>query len=450
MNFAQLFLILKSRKKVFLISFLIVVSVGIIINFLLPKEYTATTSLVVNYKGIDSISGLPIQAQLMPGFMATQSQIISSHAVALRVVNTLDLASNPTVKSQFLSASKGIGRIDDWLADVLLKKLSVVPSKQTSIIEISYSGSDPEFVAVIANAFAHAYQDTSLRLKVEPSQKTSEYLNSQSLILRKAYEDARLKLSKYQQENGLTSGTDNFDVENAKLTQLANQLIVAQSQAYETASRKHNAISSGESSIDILSSPVVQNLKIQISASEKKLAELNQRLSVNHPAYQTAKVELDNLKKQLTDEIEKVSTGVTGNANIYRQQEAELKAALAAQKEKVLALNRTRGQYEVLQRDVQSAEAALNALNQRLNQTSIEGKAIETDISILNLAIPPTDISSPKMLRNIIFSVFLGILFGIGLAITIEFYDRKVRSVHDILQLTEIPVLAIVEGVKKA
>ncbi|MGQ2965154.1 MAG: chain length determinant protein EpsF, partial [Methylophilus sp.] len=101
------------------------------------------------------------------------------------------------------------------------------------IIEISYTGSDPQFSSTIANAFADAYQEISLRLKVEPSKKASEYLLSQSKVYRDKLESAQSKLSEYQQQSGLTSITENLDVENAKLNQVANQLIAARAQATE-------------------------------------------------------------------------------------------------------------------------------------------------------------------------------------------------------------------------
>ena len=61
----------------FWLRFLVVVLTTIIVNlFVLPKSYTATTSLVLNYKGMDPVTGAVLPAQLMPGYMATQTDII--------------------------------------------------------------------------------------------------------------------------------------------------------------------------------------------------------------------------------------------------------------------------------------------------------------------------------------------------------------------------------------
>lgn len=444
MNFSQFLLILKARAKIILWTFLIIVGTTISISLVLPKNYTATTSLVVNYKGVDPLSGMVMQAQLMPGYMATQVDIITSHAVAVKVVQNLGLTNSPVIKQQFEEASAGGVNIEDWLADLLLKKLDVKPSRESSILEISYSGSDPQFSATIANAFADAYQEASLRLKVEPSQKAAGYLLSQAKNYREKLEQAQVKLSQYQQENGLTSIAENLDVENAKLNQLASQLIMVQAQALDSSSRQKNASANGDASPDVAASPVIQNLKVALVQATSKLAEAGNRLGTNHPQYQAAKAEVDKLTSQLEIEVARIGSSVGGNARIYSQNEALLKAALAAQKQKVLDLNRSRDQLLVLQRDVETAQTAYNTVAQRLNQTSIEGKANESDISILNVAIPPNKHSSPKLLFNTILSIFFGGMLGIAFALLAEMMNRKIRSVEDISELVELPVLAMI------
>ncbi|WP_124553223.1 chain length determinant protein EpsF [Methylophilus methylotrophus] len=446
MNFSQFLLILKARSKIIFWTFSIVVGVTVAISLLLPKTYTATTSLVVNYKGVDPVTGLAMQAQLMPGYMATQVDIITSHAVAAKVVQNLGLTNSPVIKQQFQEEADGQIKIDDWLADLLIKRLDVNPSRDSSVIEISYRAVDAQFAAAIANAFADAYQEASLHLKVEPSRKASDYLLSQTKVYRDKLEAAQAKLSQYQQETGLTSVMENLDVENAKLNQLAVQLMTVQSQAQDSFARQQNANSAGDASPDVASSPVIQNLKIALAQATSKLAEAGNRLGQNHPQYLSAQAEVEKLKSQLESEVARIRTSVGGSARIYQQNEAQLKSALAAQKQKVLDLNRSRDQLAVLQRDVESAQQAFNTVSQRLNQTSLEGKADDSDISVLNPAIPPATHSSPKVVLNTILAIVLGGLLGIGFALIAEMSDRKVRSAEDILDLLEIPVLSIIEN----
>lgn len=446
MNFSQFLRILKARKKIVFWTFGVVVGLTVLVSLILPKSYTATTSLVVNYKGIDPVTGLATPAQLMPGYMATQVDIITSHAVAVKVVTSLGLDNSPMIKQQFQDEKKGDEvKIEDWLADLLIKHLDVMPSKQSSMINVSYTGVDPQFSASIANAFAEAYQDASLHLKVEPSRKAADYLLTQAQTFRDKLEAAQAKLSKYQQDNGLTSVMESLDVENAKLNQLAAQLVNVQSQAMDSVARQQNANSAGDASPDVAASPVVQNLKVSLAQVTSKLAEAGNRLGQNHPQYLAAQAEAEKLKSQLDAEILRMRSSVGGNARIHQQSQAQLKAELAAQKQKVLDLNRSRDQLSVLQRDVESAQQAFNTVNQRLSQTSLEGKAEESDISVLNPAIPPSDPSSPKLLLNVTVAIFLSILIGVGFAIFVEMMSRKVRCVDDLIELVDIPVLSVIE-----
>ena len=445
MNFTQFLLILKARSKIISITFGLTVLTTLIVSLILPKSYTATTSLLLNYKGMDPVTGIVVPAQLMPGYMATQIDIINSRNVAIRVVDQLKLAENPAAQKQFNEATEGKGDIKAWFADQLLKKLNVKPSRESSVIEISYDGVDPEFAAVLANAFATAYQQTNIQLKVEPAQKAAEFLGDQTKTLRTTLEAAQAKLTKYKQGKGLTSESANLDVESARLNDLSSQLVMAQAQTFDATSRKQSTRGNGDASPDVAANPVVQNLKIQISVAESKFSELSQRVGASHPQYQSALAELNKLKSQLLEATRNATSSIGGTAYINQQREAELRSALVAQKARVLELNLSRGDLSVLERDVENAQHALDAARQRFTQTTLEGNVNQADVAVLNPAIAPQKPSSPRVILNTLLSLFLGGMLGIGLGLLAESLDRRVRSRDDIIELLELPVFAVIQ-----
>ena len=87
MRFSQLLLILRARRWILIATVLFTVSITVVVSLLLPKTYKATSSLLLNYKGVDPVTGLTMPGQLLPGYMATQIDIITSKNVALRVVD---------------------------------------------------------------------------------------------------------------------------------------------------------------------------------------------------------------------------------------------------------------------------------------------------------------------------------------------------------------------------
>ena len=82
------------------------------------------------------------------------------------------------------------------------------------------------------------------------------------------------------------------------------------------------------------------------------------------------------------------------------------------QKKHVLELNKQRDQISVLQRDVEAAQRNFEAVSQRSAQTRLESLAVQTNISILNPASIPTEHSRPRILLNVLISIFLGTLLA--------------------------------------
>ncbi|MDB5774658.1 MAG: epsF [Herbaspirillum sp.] len=442
MNLSQFFLILRAHIKIILLILGVTVAVALTVSLMLPKKYRATSSVVLNYKGVDPVSGMIVTAQAMPGYMPTQVAIVNSKNTALKVVDDLKLADAPGVKESFQAATQGRGDLRDWLATVLMHNLDAVASRDSSVIDITFQGSDPQFVAAIANAFADAFQRVSVELKVEPSRKASVYFTDQIKLLRDNLEAAQAKLTKYQQDNSII-GTDNrLDVEMNRLNDLSTQLVMAQGAAMEARSRRAGAAGAmAAESPDVASNPLVQTLKGNLAAADARFSEVAQRLGPGHPDYQAAKASADSLRAQLNATVAATSNTVGNNATILQKRESEIQAALNQQKLKVLALNRTRDDMNVLQRELDGAQRAYELATQRFTQTSLEGQSNQSDISILATATAPLGPSSPRLVPNMMMAILVGLILGIGAAVALELLNRRVRSADDLIGGLGIPVL---------
>lgn len=410
------------------------------VSLILPKTYRAISTIVLNYKGVDPVSGQPVPAQLMPTYIMTQVDVVSSMNVALRVVDKLKLADSPVVREEFIRDNNGLGDIRVWLAALLLKKLEVVPMRESSVVDIAFKNTDPEFAALIANTFASEYQQTNVLLKVEPLKKASAYFNEQIKALRDNLETAQNRLSKYQQEKGLVSIDNRLDVESSRLNELSTQLVIVQGQLAEATSRQHQVqVRRGSESPDIVANPLIQSLKTSLAQAQAKFADISQRLDKKHPQYQSAKAELEQMRAEINDQIRLTSNSVTNNARILEQREAEVRRSLEEQKEKVLKLNRARDELSLLSKEVESAQRAYEGSVIRFNQTNLEGQANQTDIAILNQATPPTEAASPKIGLNLMLAVFFGTVLGVTLGLFAEYVDRRVRSESDLFEITAAP-----------
>jgi len=437
MNFIQFLLILNARKWIILGVLLLTVAVTTIVSLLLPKEYTATTTLIVDSKSKDPFTGQLLPSQLFPGYMATQIDIITSNQVVSKVVRELKLADSPGTREQFMKATEGKGDVNQWLGDLLLGKLTAVPSRESSTIALNFSGADPRFAAAIANAFAKAYIETSLDLRLVPARQTAEWFDQQITQLREKLDQAQQKLTTYQREKGIVESEERMDVETRRLGDLAGQMVGAQSAAFDASSRTRDSSSLPE----VTNNPVVQGLKAQVAQGEGKLADLAKRVGVNHPEYQRTQAEVNSYKVKLATELNTATRGVGATAGAARQRVSELSAAFERQKVKVLGLKQQREEATLLARDLENAQHIYDSALQRYGQSRMEAQSTQTDIAVLNQAVPPIKSSSPKVLLNIALSLFLGALLGVGIGFLVELLDRRVRSGQDIAGLG-IPVLA--------
>lgn len=444
MNLNQLLLALRARYKIIALTLVVTVLATLGVSLMLPKTYVATTSMVVNYKGVDAVTGMALPAQLMPGYVSTQVDIIKSKGVALKAVELLKLAESPAVQAQFQEATDGQGNVRDWLADLLLDKLDVVPARESSVLTITFRGADPEFVAGVANAFAAAYQQISIQLKTQPAMQASGYIANQTKILRERYEEAQARLSTYQRENSIYSADNRLDVETARMNDLSTQLVAVQGLAMEAASRQRQAQGNAGASPDVLNNGLVQNLKASLALAEAKLADTSQRLAPNHPQYIAAKSEVDKLRKSLDEQIALASSGVNSSAQISRQRESELRAALAAQKAKVLALNSVRDEFNVLSNEAENARRAYELASTRVSQTSLEGGSNQADVAVLTAATAPLKAAGPRVVMNVLLALVVGVLLGVAIALLLELADQHIRSAPQLVEGLDLPLLGTI------
>ena len=448
MTLQQFLQILRARYWLILLALLVAVSAAATVTYFMPNRYTASAVLVVDFKE-PTTDAAALSISLSPSYMATQLDILRSRKVALKVIDNLNLADFPGVQDQFLEATGGQGTIRDWLADELIRNLDVEPSRESRLVTINYEATDPQFAVVLTDAFAQAYIDTTLELSVEPARKSAEWFEKQQSDLRNRVEQARRRLSAYQQNKNITATDERLDVETARFTELTSQMVVAQSQTYDMESRQRQMEemfakgSSMETLPEVLANGFIQSLKTELLREEAKLADLSEKLGTNHPQYKRAVAEVKNLREKLGKEIVSIANGIKNNARLAQGREAALKASLDAQKAKVMKLKQSRDEIPTLMREVESAQFAYDVALERYNQSAMHSRINQTNVVLLNPAVTPVKPSSPKVIRNMALSVVIGITLGIALALLFEMFDRRVRRGQDLLETLGVPVLGV-------
>lgn len=449
MTLRQFLGILRARWMLALSVFLIALGVAAALTFALPKKYSATTSLVLDIKSPDPIAGVLYPAMTMPSYMATQVDIIESDRVALRVVRGLKMSENPSMRSQWQEDTKGLGNFEVWLANLLQKNLDVKPSRESNVVQITFKSVDARFSAAVANAFAQAYVETTAELRVDPAKQYSNFFDGRAKLARDEVEKAQARLSELQRTKGIINADERFDIETARLSELSSQLVGLQALSAESQSRQNAARSSPDRVSEVINHPVVSGLRADLARQEARLQELGARMGDAHPQVVELKANINELRAKLAQETVRLSASVDVTNDINQSRAAQIRASLEVQRAKVLKAREMRDEVAVLQREVEHAQRAYDAVSARLNQSNLESQNTLTNAAVLMPATEPAKPSSPNPVFNFVIAAGVGVLLALALALLREATDKRVRTLEDISRDMGLPVLGILLGREK-
>lgn len=439
MSPSQFLTVLKARWLSALLALLLCACAAIAITMAMPNKYTATASVLVDFKASDPIGAVSTGG----GSIATQIDIVQSERVARRAIESMRLADSAALREQWLGSTEGRGDFISWLSDALLSKLDVKPSLQSNVLTVSYVSPDPVFSAAVVNAFTRGYIDTTLELKVEPARQYNSFFDDRTKQMRDALEAAQKKLSAYQQKYGIVATDERLDVENSRLAELSSQLVALQALATDSGTREGQVGRSGDRMQEVFNNPIVASIAADVTRLEARLSELTNRLGDSNPQVQDLRATLAQQRNKLASETRRVTNSLGVANTINQSRVAQLRNALEEQREKVLRLRGARDQAAVLLRDVENAQRSYDTVLARVTQTSLESQNTLTNVSVLKEASPPASPSSPRVNLNIAVGIFFGVLCAVGTALLRELFDHRLRSEEDVLDGLKQPLLGI-------
>ncbi len=427
MSLSQLFSILRARRGVAGLILLgtIVLALGWVA--LRPTNFTARTPVLVDVR-TDPTNATPLQGMVAPTFMTTQIDIIKSDRVAQQVAKMLP-PDQPPMRGWREEAQKHPAP-DRWLASVLQQRLEVKPARESNIINISWTGRSPAEAARVADAFAQAYLDTNLDIKTDPARKYAVWFDDQVKAARDKLQVAQGKLSDFQQKAGITTTDEKSDFETTRLTELSQQLMQAQSRGI------------GGSAAGSDSSPLVQNLRQDVARVEAKIGQASATMGSRHPEMLRLQSELAAMRNRLSEETGRAGHSAAASAESRKSRERELQAAIGEQKQRVLALNRQRGEISLLKSDVDSAQKSFDTVSASAAQARLQSMSTQTNVMKLASAVEPMDPTGPTSVQALTIALVAGSILAIAGALMLELANRRVRTAHDLSMAANLPILA--------
>lgn len=467
MTFAQFLLILRARGGLIVTVFAACVLAALAFALTVPRQYTSAARVLVEQPGSEKSPAMAGSSGGVNNLVSTQRDLIASPAIAVKVVESMKLDENleqtmrlltvfnpvATVKEWLASLLPGRGSSEElspkyWIADRLGRNLEVRATRDSQMLRIEFTSPNPRFSTDVTNAFARAYVDANTNIRANPAKEESERFDAQLAQMRTDLEKAEGKLSKFQQEKGIVASDEKLDLESQRLTELATQVAVAQSEAYAGEARRRQlrgfiSGGGGEAPAEVASSPAVLQLRQAISEREGKLSDLSNRIGPNHPQYQAAQAEIKQLRNELARTQRSIATSQLSTSDVAGQREAALRGALEQQKARILKMKNDRERLGLLQRDVDNARKAYDEATQKRAQTQMELQVGRSNVAVVDEATLPLRPSFPNTTLTLALGGFLGLTFGIGLALAREAGERYVRSEADLVELLGVPMLAV-------
>lgn len=413
------------------------VAAGVLLVLFSPREYRASTAVIVEPQRVDLATGTALPAAMF-SHMPTEQDIARSERVALAVVRALSLQNSKELYARWERKSRGADNMLAWLAQEISLPLDVRVSRESNIMSISYSAQSPDEAARMANAFMRAYMDTTLAAQQDPARQSREQLDETTRRLRTNLVQALARLSDFQKRNGIVSSDERLDVETARLAELNTQMVTLQSEAVRAGGRQRRA----NALPDLQRDPLVAELTTELAREEGRLSELQTRLGEAHPSVAQSRNMIADVRSRIQAATRRASGGVIAESGLAADLLAQARVAFESQRARVLDLNSLRDQSRLLQREAESGQRAYDAALARGNRVVLESSS-GRNVFVLKEAAPPMAAVWPKPTLTVIAAAVIGLLCGVAAALWRERGDSRLRTRADVEHWLQRPVLIV-------
>jgi exopolysaccharide transport family protein len=445
--------------------------------------YTATTQLLIDprkervLKDDALISELSLDASTI----ATEVSLVRSFSVAKRVVERLKLDTHP----QFGGAKPGFS-IARWLAGLLSGALgeaeeqargegsvpeegedgvSLPPAVESSIaavqegiavhrigatyfLEVSFSHTDPELAAKLANSVAEAYLVEQLEARYQAARRAATWLSERVAALRTQLENSERALAEHRAAHNLVKAQAGTLAEQ-QAAEISTQLVTARAQTVEKKAKFDQAqrILDGGAGIEtvagVMDSPVIAGLRTQDADLARQEADQLTRYGPEHPSIVKIRAERTDLKRQIGREVARVVQSLKTDYEFALKKEQSLEASLqelTGADPNDQAVIRMRE----LERDAQSNKVLYESLLARFKEAEQQTSLQSAESRVVAPALKPRVPSFPSKRKFLILGFLGGLLLGAGMAFVLERIENGFTTIEQVEEELQLPVLAMV------
>ena len=200
LHFLDYWRIIRIRKTVILAVFLLVVLTTTAVTFILPESFSSTVRIEVGKDNPDIaplLFGAQAQNTFDPYFIQTEFEKIKSKRVLNDVIDDLNL------QDEWSKRYGAEGKLKTTeIYQILVKKVDVRQSRNTSLIEIRVFDENRDKAAQIANKIAEVYQEVRTQVRTSASSNAISVLNSKLAEQKAKVTLAQAEVDRLSKEQG--------------------------------------------------------------------------------------------------------------------------------------------------------------------------------------------------------------------------------------------------------
>ena len=473
---------LRKHWKAGLTFALIVELLLALLVFSLDNTYEARAVIDVEAPGTDAVGigrDAVSNSANVPAYLDTQTEILNSDGLILRVIDQLHLDQNPI----FMKRSwfeKSVVSLAGWLpsnrkspqqrdVDKLLlifrRGLTVGQVKGSQLVEVRFESHDPNLSAQIVNSMTEQYLQRTYRSAYDATLRAAASLSPQMADLQSAVKkstDALLQFQKTHEGAELvgaaTVGVDGTTTATSaapgnpvatRVGELNQQLTQAMADRLQQGSYM-NQIHSGK--VDLLpqmkDNVLIQGLTSRLVDSRAQLAQALAVYGGNNPQVRKFQLETEELSKQLDAERNRIAGQVQSAYSSAQNREGLIRKTIRDMKGQLDQSNADVVQYDALKREADANANLYTTLSSQIKQMAMAGSLSSSNIRVLDNALVPLKPAGPHRFRILGVGAFFGLVGGIVLAFAAENMNDTITSTDDLRRWSGLPALAMVPQIR--
>jgi uncharacterized protein involved in exopolysaccharide biosynthesis/Mrp family chromosome partitioning ATPase len=411
----------------------------------LTPRYTATAQLYVDPRELQLVDReLTPRAQDISGLsmvVESQARLITSNSVLLPVIKNTHLDKDPEFGGDArgaLASLLGLFGLElrynaeakpdlTPALDALNRHITIRKTERSFVVDVEIWSIDRDKAAMLANAIAGAYLAESRNSQARAARRATNDLSSRLKELQQKLRDAETTLATYKAQNNFV-GTQDTLLSDQQLSS-SNQRLAAAHAATLDAQARYDQIESSRRAaadpgaiVEALQSPTIANLRSQYAEARKRYAELSAELGPLHPALKQMEKQVEDLRRNISEEIDRVAQSAKNELTRARDYEASLNKALEAQKRQSVQLSQASVRLRELERDVEASRDVYQSFLKRSRETEEQESLNTSAARIIGEATVPQRRSFPPAMSLLAMIGFM--LGGLAAACWIVATDR--------------------------